>query len=811
MEKRGYMLQEYVGHELDVNCLSIGKKSNRVFLTGGEDGKVNHWSIGQSSPSLSLHGGHTSGVESVAFDSGEVLVLAGASNGSIKLWDLEEAKLVRSVASGHRSSCTSVEFHPFGEFFASGSSDTDLKIWDIRKKGCIHTYSGHSKSIESVRFTPDGRWVVTGGKDNIVKVWDLTAGKLMHEFKYHCGPVHCLQFHPNEFLLATGSGDRTVKFWDLETFEIIGSTGPEASSVRAMAFHPDGRTVFCGMDNALKVYSWEPVRCHDVVEIGWSNLADVTIYEGKLLAFSLLQSRVALWIADISLIAPYALGVVPTPTDFADPVIPAYTNNSVKEELVKPALYSRAKTPEQTIVDERFTRRSSANSVDSRNMMMSPMSPDRSVISKRDSKIISKTPTSSSAAAVPNRSTQSNIASKFSKIISPVVRSKLGSPPVVAAANNSNNNNVVSSVKKRAESPPVKDIHEISTSVSVPIVVPRENEHERRRVQKGVSVSARKEGDPVVKSQIKGGDMEWESGREARVTSPCLVSFSKKTTNADDDDDCVTSKLEKSLLLNNNCCDEKPSPSPFSTTEKVHVKYVRGVAVPLGKTKSIVDRFEKKDDFVSIKEPPKHDNPPLSLPLSKGAVKIKKENEEELMQLAVIDEESVICNALMENHDFFINSLKSRLTKLQVVRHFLEKDGIKGAIDAVSKLPDHSVQVDLISGLKEKVQGFNLELFSCLLPILVGLLSSKIDRHIILSLEMTNELIKIFGNVIRSTLSATSRVGVDVQAEQRLKRCKSCFSQLQKMLPLLHPLTLRGGEMGKLALLLNLSLQNLQG
>lgn len=36
--------------------------------------------------------GHTSPVESVAFDSSEVLVVAGASSGVIKLWDLEETK-----------------------------------------------------------------------------------------------------------------------------------------------------------------------------------------------------------------------------------------------------------------------------------------------------------------------------------------------------------------------------------------------------------------------------------------------------------------------------------------------------------------------------------------------------------------------------------------------------------------------------------------------------------------------------------------------------------------------------------------------
>lgn len=36
--------------------------------------------------------GHTSPIESVAFDSTEVLVAAGASSGVIKLWDLEETK-----------------------------------------------------------------------------------------------------------------------------------------------------------------------------------------------------------------------------------------------------------------------------------------------------------------------------------------------------------------------------------------------------------------------------------------------------------------------------------------------------------------------------------------------------------------------------------------------------------------------------------------------------------------------------------------------------------------------------------------------
>ncbi|KAK3162123.1 hypothetical protein QOZ80_1BG0085790 [Eleusine coracana subsp. coracana] len=297
-EKRGYKLQDFVAHDAEVRSLAIGKKSNRVFITGGSDCKVNLWAIGKQTPILSLSG-HTSSVEAVQLDSTEVIALAGSSNGSIKAWDLEKATVVQSF-TGHMSSCTGVDFHPFGEIFVSGSSDTDLKIWDIKKKGCLHTYKGYRGAIKKIKFTPDGRWVVTGGEDNTVKVWDMTAGKLLHDFKSHSGQIHCIDFHPRECLLATGSADRTVKFWDLETFELIGSAEPEYTDVRAMVFHPDGKTILCGLGKRLKEYSWEPIICHDVVDMGWTNIAELSIREGKLMGFSYHECRVGVWVADAS-------------------------------------------------------------------------------------------------------------------------------------------------------------------------------------------------------------------------------------------------------------------------------------------------------------------------------------------------------------------------------------------------------------------------------------------------------------------------------------------------------------------------------
>ncbi|KAI7981292.1 hypothetical protein LOK49_Contig53G00003 [Camellia lanceoleosa] len=140
---------------------------------------------------------------------------------------------------------------------------------------------------------------------------------------------------------------------------------------------------------------------------------------------------------------------------------------------------------------------------------------------------------------------------------------------------------------------------------------------------------------------------------------------------------------------------------------------------------------------------------------------------------------------LMQNHDVFLSTLRSRLTKLQVLRHFWDRNDINGAIDAVRKLPDHSVQADLMSILMEKMEILTLDLFSCLLPVLLGLLDSKIERHANISLEMLLKLVAVFGPVVRSIISAPPVIGPDLHAEKR-----------------------RGGLLAKCAQELNLVLQN---
>ncbi|XVF25869.1 hypothetical protein REPUB_Repub13aG0251000 [Reevesia pubescens] len=978
MAKRGYKLQEFVAHTANVNCLSMGKKTCRLLITGGDDHKVNVWAIGKPTSLMSLCG-HTSPVESLAFNSAEVLALAGASTGVIKLWDLEETKMVRGL-TGHRSNCTAMEFHPFGEFFASGSMDTNLKIWDIRKKGCIHTYKGHTRGISTIRFTPDGRWVISGGFDNVVKVWDLTAGKLLNEFKFHEGHIRSIDFHPLEFLLATGSADRTVKFWDLETFELIGSSRPEDTGVRSIAFHPDGRTLFCGSDDGLKVYSWEPVICHDSVDMGWSTLGDLCINEGKLLGCSYYRNSVGVWVADVAHIAPFG------------------RNDQAEKNFNLEGSYSSEK----------------AGSGMRSTLGSQPLSPDDET--KEIKNIYVDTAGSNPIASQKNDS--------------------LNSPKVVLPLDASEISNLAGETQSPGTVVNAKSNGQLGDkSFITPSVVPWDNPVGKDSTNSGkesITFSRTKPGmllKPAhvrrpsankfevekLSAAVESGTLSHiKSGLDSRMdlnSQTRLVSENGARKSCDEKDSNIKSVTEKSEKMlssqtppNQETCNESVNCDKDSSP----VKFVNGVAVVPGRTRTLVERFEQRERLYSIGDPETNSTPPVvpetdkTPAIMKGETQISKtqspsandgnsarsqisrmdstsgcegsitgcqiprrestptfdgiitgdqisrreltftpdriitgnqtsmkestftpdrmitgnqvsrresisassdvitgnqisrsksssacsgiitgnqisrreptsasdgivtgnqitrresrsisdgiisrreatsandksgpngtitENQISRRGLTSANDENVtiiesqiskgesisandgnITESLMQMHDIFLSTLRSRLTKLQVVRHFWEKHDIKGAIGALRKLPDHSVQTDVISVLMEKMEILTLDMFSGLLPVLTGLLDSKMERHVNISLEMLLKLVAVFGQMIRSTVSAPRQrgVGIDLHAEQRRECCNQCFMQLQKIQKLLPPLLRRGGVIARCAQELNLVLQ----
>lgn len=166
-----------------------------------------------------------------------------------------------------------------------------------------------------------------------------------------------------------------------------------------------------------------------------------------------------------------------------------------------------------------------------------------------------------------------------------------------------------------------------------------------------------------------------------------------------------------------------------------------------------------------------------------------------------------VAEDLLVDHDLFTSTLRSRLTKLQVVQHLWKQNNVRGAVSALQKLPDHAVQADVISVMLENIESLTLDLFSCLLPMLLGLLDSETERHVNVSLEMLLKLVSVFGPVVSSTISAPPAVGVDLHAEKRLECCNQCHLHLQKIHNSLPNVIRRGGLPARKAQELNLILQ----
>ncbi|CAN6304721.1 unnamed protein product [Urochloa humidicola] len=859
--KRAYKLQEFVAHASNVNCARFGRRTSRILVTGGEDLKVNLWAVGKPGALLSLSG-LTSPVESVSFDSSEVTIGAGAASGTIKIWDVKEAKVVRTF-TGHRSNCASLDFHPFGEFLASGSSDTNMKIWDIRKKRCIHTYKGHTRRIDVLKFTPDGRWIVSGGADNSVKIWDLTAGKLLHDFSLHEGPVNCLDFHPHEFLLATGSADKTLKFWDLETFELIGSSGPEnsreyfepASVVRSMKFNSDGKTLFCGLHESLKVLSWEPIICHDVVDVGWSTLADLTVDEGKLLGCSYNQNCVGVWVVDLMRHEPYA-----------DSCAASHLNGSVDRPIQSDDNIS-------SVFGRLSVSRSPANETCSGTLL------ERSMSASKEIHISASSAVRKRLAKPPGKRDLQLTRSDSAPLLSPRVRLNpnfvdgqkrqpatdvpLPAPIVRSKVDLSSDAGMLSQNSDAPAAPMYRSVSHIlgyggkgssykpvhslrnagpilneASAGDLPVIEPQNIE------KVGLSSNHAKESGKLVSViNSRSSKMVEEVGcRRINDDVGYKKIIPETNVKVNQDIDCTRRApespkehehrfLRKPIISQSKCIRESSGTGDNSCSGSVITESVESNEVANWYGVPYFDKWNSdaawnpefpntgRNEVIGMSQwmesSGRHavEHRPYSsnydsiqyVPTLYGS-RLHPSFPAKLSASATDDDDMY---GLMENHQDFIHVMKSRLTKLEVVYWCWQRNDIKGSIDTTWRMLDFAVTTDVINALMENSNCITLDICASLLRLSSSLLESKYDRHLSVALGMILSLVKSFGATISSALSAMSPVGVDLEAEQRLERCSLCFQELKKASASLKSLTRRQGEVGRSAQELALFLQDI--
>lgn len=164
-----------------------------------------------------------------------------------------------------------------------------------------------------------------------------------------------------------------------------------------------------------------------------------------------------------------------------------------------------------------------------------------------------------------------------------------------------------------------------------------------------------------------------------------------------------------------------------------------------------------------------------------------------------VPSENETLSTLFSGHDAMARVLAHRSKNLQIVRAMWTSGNTKTAVDSAISMKDPSVIVDLLNVLNLKSGLWSLDLCSCLLPQVQDLMDSKYDSYVTAACEALKIMLRNFGPVIKSNLTAPPSQGVDLSREERYRKCRQCYENLCNIR---SKVASRGGTPGKLGQLL---------
>uniref|UniRef100_A0A4X2LLE4 Telomerase associated protein 1 n=1 Tax=Vombatus ursinus TaxID=29139 RepID=A0A4X2LLE4_VOMUR len=259
----------------DVAVSALAWLNHRVLVSGGEDGNLQCWALGDVTPHcLWLLPAHQKAVLGLA--TSQKLFASASDDFTVRLWSLPSLTQPEMAGSslrpgtelrGHTGPVTCCSFSPDGSILASGSRDQSLLCWDVRTpKAPVLMYSlpaCHRDWVTGCAWTKDAM-LLSCSNDGSVRLWDPVSGQQLGQFLGHQSAVSAVV--AVEEHVVSVSRDGTLKVWDLRGVELTSipaHSGPISHCVAIQEPRTAGQpgsellVITAGLDGATRL--WHPL------------------------------------------------------------------------------------------------------------------------------------------------------------------------------------------------------------------------------------------------------------------------------------------------------------------------------------------------------------------------------------------------------------------------------------------------------------------------------------------------------------------------------------------------------------------------